>query len=673
VTRNVAWLGVVSFCWIGALLCWNAALPEARGQQAEPAPAAGAPPAAGRGAAAPGTESGLATFQTRCTICHANSVSERKGVRGAETAPTTDVIRQMSPERIYQALTTGSMQEHARDLPDVAKVRLAEFMSSRPMGSARSGDAAAMPNRCTANPPLSDPGKSPSWNGWGNDLSNTRFQPAAAARLTAAQVPQLKLKWAFGYPAGVSANAQPAIVSGRVFVGSDNGYVYSLDAGTGCVYWSFENGSIIRNAPVVAPILLSPGRTGLPARASGPARVTGPAQAPPAAPAQYAVFFGDGHANVYALDAHSGKQLWKTRVDSHFVARITAGVKYYDGKLFVPVSSSEEVNSGNPSYSCCTARGSVVALDANTGRQIWKAWVIPNEPRAYKTMANGVVLYRPAGGAVWNSPTVDPLANAVYFGTGDATTAPSPPTTDAVMAVDIDTGKLLWSYQATTNDVFMGGCTGAERSDACPTPLGPDMDIGNSPMLVALPGGRRALLGGTKSADVFALDPDKNGALLYRTNAAGGPINVSGRAARGAIVWGGAADGQQVYYGAAQAGLVAIKPADGQIVWTFRAPPLEAGGRGTASLGAAPTAIPGVVFQGALDGRLFAVSSTDGKLIWQFNTAQEFKTINGVMASGGAIASAGAVVVDGMVYVGSGYGFNTGAQAGNVLLAFGIE
>jgi polyvinyl alcohol dehydrogenase (cytochrome) len=236
------------------------------------------------------------------------------------------------------------------------------------------------------------------------------------------------LKWAFGYPAGASANGQPAIVSGRVFVGSDNGYFYSLDAKTGCVYWSLENGSIIRNAPVVAPIAGPP----VSGREAQPAGQT---------PQRYAVFFGDGHANVYALDAQTGKQLWKTRVDSHFVARITAGVKFYNGRLFVPVSSSEEFNSGNPGYSCCTARGSVVALDANTGKQVWKAWVIADEPRPYKTMANGVVLYRPAGGAVWNSPTVDPVRNAVYFGTGDAMTAPSPPTTDAIMAVDIDTGN----------------------------------------------------------------------------------------------------------------------------------------------------------------------------------------------------------------------------------------
>jgi len=653
VRRSIAWL--IAGCSLTAVLSFSAKAPAAQAQAQPPAPA-------------PGTESGLATFQTRCTMCHANSVGERTGVRGAERAPTTDVLRQMSPERIYQALTAGSMSEQAKDLTDIAKVKLAEFMSSRPMGSARAGDAAAMPNKCKTNPPLMEPAKAPQWNGWGNDLANSRFQPAAAARLTAAQVPQLKLKWAFGYPSGASANAQPAVVAGRVFVGSDNGYFYSLDAKTGCVYWSFENGSIVRNAPTVAPVVSQD----VPPAGQGPQVPGRRSQAPAPTPQRYAVFFGDGHANVYALDAQSGKLLWKTRVDSHFVARITAGTKYYNGKLFVPVSSSEEFNSGNPGYSCCTARGSVVALDANTGKQLWKAWVIPDEPRPYKTMANGVALYRPAGGAVWNSPTVDPVRNAIYFGTGDATTSPSPKTTDGVMAVDIDTGKLLWSYQATAGDVFMGGCTGAERSEACPTPMGPDMDIGNSPILVTLPGGKRALLGGTKSADVFALDPDNHGTLLYRVNAAGGPINITGRAARGSIVWGGATDGQRIYYGAGAAGLVALTPEAGEVAWSFTGPPLTAGARGV-GLGAAPTLIPGVVFEGAGDGRLFAVSSTTGKLLWQFNTRQEFKTLNEVMAHGGAIASSGAVVVDGMVFVGSGYAITDGATAGNVLLAFGLD
>jgi polyvinyl alcohol dehydrogenase (cytochrome) len=238
------------------------------------------------------------------------------------------------------------------------------------------------------------------------------------------------------------------------------------------------------------------------------------------------------------------------------------------------------------------------------------------------------------------------------------------------MALDLKTGKVLWSKRATENDLFMGGCGGADKSEACPSPMGPDYDIGNSPILVTLSGGKRALIVGTKGADVLALDPDANGAVIFRVNPAGQPIGFNGRG-RGGIVWGGATDQRQVYYGMAAAGLGAVQTTDGKTAWVFTAP--GAGGRGNAALGAAPTAIPGVVFQGSGDGRLFAVSATDGMKLWEFNTAQDFKTVNNVPAHGGAIATAGAVIVDGMVYIGSGYAISSGASGGNVLLAFGLE
>jgi len=583
----------------------------------------------------PGTESGLATFQTRCSVCHNNPVPG---------APAASAIREMTPERIYDSLATGSMQKYVEGLSDIQKRRVAEFMSGRPVGSAKVGDAKNMPNQCRNNAALPNPANGAAWNGWGVDIANTRFQQAQAAGLTAAQVPRLKLKWAFGYPAGESANGQPTVAGGRVFVGGDNGFVYSLDAATGCVYWSFENGSIVRNALTIGPI------TG-----QGSAR--------------YAAYFGDGHANVFALDAQNGRLLWKTKVDPHFVARITAGVKLYNGKLFVPVSSSEEFSSGHRDYPCCTSRGSVVALDANTGKQIWKTWVVPDEPKPYKTQSNGVILYRPAGGAVWNSPTIDPVRNAVYFGTGDATTAPSPRTTDGVMAVNINTGELLWSYQAHENDVFMGGCTLPTRGDACPSPNGPDLDIGNSPILKTLPNGKRVLITGTKTGEVFGLDPDNNGALVFRVSATGAP--ATGARGAGSIVWGGAVDDRHVYYGVSGIGLTALRPASGERVWVFT-PPAPAGGRG-GLLGAAPTAIPGVVFEGASNGMLYAVSAADGKQLWEFNTAQEFETVNKVTAHGGAITSTGAVIAGGMVFVGSGYAISNGASGGNVLLAFGID
>jgi polyvinyl alcohol dehydrogenase (cytochrome) len=549
----------------------------------------------------------------------------------------------MTPERIYTALTRAD-HPGGQSLNDVQKIRVGEFMSGRPMGSRGAGEAAAMPNRCTTNPPMTDPASGPGWNGWGNDLTNSRFQPAATARLTAADVPQLKLKWAFGFPKGVTNNAQPTVVSGRVFAASDNGYTYSLDARTGCVYWSFENGSIVRNSPTVGAV------TG-----QGATR--------------WAVFFGDGHANIFALDAQTGRQLWKTRVDDHVVARITAGLRYHNGRLYVPVSGSEEFNSGRPDYPCCTARGAVVSLDASTGKQIWKTY-LADEPKPWQKQANGVQLYGPATGGVWAAPTIDTVRGAVYVGTGDAVTPPESPLTDAILALDLQTGKVLWVHRTVERDLFMGGCGGADRSAACPDPMGPDFDIGNSPILVTLPTGRRALLAGTKGADVVALDPDANGKVLFQVNPSGQPVGFTGRG-RGGIVWGGASDARQAYYGMGAAGLAAVSTTDGRTAWVFSPP--GATGRGVAALGAAPTAVPGVVFQGAGDGRLFAVSSADGKQLWEFNTNREFETVNKVPGHGGAIATSGATVVDGMVYVSSGYAISSGASGGNVLLAFGVE
>jgi polyvinyl alcohol dehydrogenase (cytochrome) len=587
-----------------------------------------------RGQALPGTESGWSAFQTRCAVCHLNPT--------VDLATPAARIREMTPEKIFETLTTGSMKEKSEGLSDVQKRRIAEFLAGRPMGSSKAGDAKDMRNKCSSNPAMSNPEGVSGWNGWGNDNGNTRFQPAAAARLTAADVPRLKLKWAFGFPTGESSNSQPTVVAGRVFAGSDNGFIYSLDAATGCVYWSFEGGSIVRGSLTVGPV-----------SGQGDAR--------------YAVFYGDGHANIFAVNAQNGRLLWKTRVDSHVVARITAGLRYYNGKVFVPVSSSEEFSSGTPDYPCCTSRGSLVALDANTGKTVWKTYVVPGELKAYKIQSNGVVLYAPGGGGVWNSPTIDPVRQAVYISTGDATTFPSPNTTDGVMAMDINTGKVLWAYQADQKDVFMGGCNGPVRSEACPNPMGPDLDIGNSPILKSLPGGKRALLVGTKQGHIIALDPDNNGAVLYRVLATTGQPVAEGGARGGNIVWGGAADDQNVYYGAGQAGLVAFRLATGQKAWSFTPP---AGG---GSLGAAPSAIPGVVFEGSSNGRLFAVSAADGKQIWEFNTAQEYATVNNIPAHGGAIAVSGAVVSGGMVFISSGYAITSGASGGNILLAFSVE
>jgi polyvinyl alcohol dehydrogenase (cytochrome) len=606
--------------------------------QAPAAPQAPAPPpaaAAGRGAGIPGTETGWATFQTQCAGCHGV-------VTPIGNAPTAAAIRAMTVERIYAALQGKTHQ--GRMLSDIQARRVGEFMGGRPLGSKDAGEAKAMPNQCSANPPLTDPALSPGWNGWSGDLANTRFQPAPAARLTAADIPRLKLKWAFGFPFGESNNAQPTVVAGRVFAASDNGYLYSLDARTGCVYWSYQQGSIVRNSPTVGPV-----------SGQGAAR--------------WAVFVGDGHAYVHAVDAQTGRQLWRVRVDQHAVARITAGLKYHDGRVYVPVSGSEEFSAGNVDYPCCTSRGAIVALDANTGKQIWATYNV-DEPKPWKKNPNGVQLYGPSAGGIWAAPTIDPVRGVLYAGTGDAVTPPESPLTDAVVAMDLKSGKVIWSWRSVEYDLFMGGCGGATRSEACPSPMGPDFDIGNSPILTTLPNGRRALFVGLKNADIAALDPDANGKLLFRVNPLGAKPGTLGRGGRGSIVWGGAASEGRVYYGTGARGMAAVDAATGTNTWLFTAPGARGG---SAGLGAAPTAIPGVVFEGATDGQLFAVSAADGKQLWQFNTAQDFDTVNKVKARGGAINTSGAVIVDGMVFVSSGYAIVAGASAGNVLLAFGVE
>jgi polyvinyl alcohol dehydrogenase (cytochrome) len=565
--------------------------------------------------------------------CHGNPAVER--------APSPAAIREMSPEHIFEALTTGVMKGQGSSLSEDQRRMLATFMSGRTLGSEQQGDAKNMPNQCASNPPMADPAAGPAWNGWGVDLNNDRFQSGKAAGITPEQVKNLKLKWAFGYPTGLSAFGQPSVASGRVFVGADTGYIYSLDAKTGCVYWSYKTKGSVRNAINVGPVK-GHGNT------------------------KWGVFFGDAHANAYGLDAQTGQELWVTKVDDHFVARITAAPAMYNGRVYVPVSSSEEFTAATLDYPCCTSRGSVVALDANTGKQAWKTYVV-SEPKPTKKNSKGVQNYGPAGGSVWNTPTIDPKRNAIYFGTGDSETEPAPETTDAIMALDLRTGKKLWHYQAQANDAFLGGCNGASKTDNCPSENGPDLDIGNSPILKTLANGKRILVAATKDGNVIALDPDRNGAVVWHVNVAPKPQGNSFLSRLGGIVWGGAADDKAAYYGLSSGGMTAVQLSTGEKLWYTN---FNEGRR--VSNAAATTGISGVAFVGGADGKIHALSTADGKVVWEYDTAHEFPTVNKVPAHGGGIGSAGVTVAGGMMFVGSGYGI-TGSNSGNVLLAFGVE
>ncbi len=591
---------------------------------------------------------GEAVYDRSCASCHASANTQGR-------VPDLKQLMELAPEAIYAQMTGGAMTVPAQKLTDEEKRDVAEYLGGRPMDLTRSGSAEKMLNHCASNPPLSDPFAGASWNGWSADQANTRFAPAATAGLSAEQVPHLKLKWAFGFPGGGTAYGQPTVVAGRVFVGSDNGYFYSLDAASGCVYWSFQAKVGVRTAPVIGPVK---GHGG----------------------AKYAVYIGDMRTNVYALDAATGKQLWTARADDHMTAKISGAPALYRGRLYVPVSSGEEVVAPLPSYGCCTFRGSIVAYDAGTGRRIWKSYTIPEEPKPTKKNESGVQLWGPAGGAVWDSPTIDAKRGVLYIGTGDAYTEPASKMTDAAEAMDLKSGKILWSFQTLADDAWILGCPSPAPNANCPKNLGPDHDIGASPILVNLADGRSIVVVTPKSGTVFALDPDRGGAMIWKLS-----LTDQKAATNGLIALGGASDSRNIYLGLEDGTFVAIDLAKGQKLWTTRLESLEELGppnaigepRTKAGLrygqSAAATGIPGVVFTGGWDGIFRALSTSDGKVIWQFNTAQEFKAVNGVTARGGSMGGPGATVVKGMVYVPSGYVMFGGAMPGNVLLAFAAE
>ena len=566
----------------------------------------------------------------RCANCHRNPVADRKS--DVEGAPEWTTLRQMAPEAILQSITKGAMRVHAEDVADEVKRAMAEYISGRKFAPLAAGAASSMPNRCTAGGAMRDLATAPLWNGWSPDLTNARFNRAAG--LSAADVPRLTLKWAFGFPGVSSVYGQPTVAGGRVFVGVDTGYVYALDAATGCVHWSFLAETGVRNAISIGT-------------------VTSPR-------ATHAAYFGDIRANVYAVDANTGELLWKVNADPHPLAVVTGSPTLYEGRLYVPVSSREEAAGGSLNYPCCTFRGSIVALDAATGRQIWKTYAIADRPKPSRRNSRGTQLWTGAGAAIWHAPTIDPRNRAIYVATGDAYTEPAAPTTDAVMAIHMDTGKVLWSVQDYENDAWLVACA-QDATENCPKNLGPDFDFGASPILQTLPNGRRLLLAGQKSGQVFAHDPDERGRLVWTTS-------LVEKIGESEILFGGAADEGTAYFGLDNGSLAAVDPATGRRKWFL--PPRPPGPR--RGITAALTAMPGVVFAGSQDGNIRAHAADDGRLLWTYNMLQDVTTVNHVPARGGSMGAPGPTAAGGMLFVGSGYvGLGNGTP-GNVLLVFGL-
>ena len=587
---------------------------------------------------------GAALFQSHCSMCHQNAPA------APNRAPSPAILAGKTREEIVRALESGTMVIYGNRLLAAERRAIAAYLSSNTGGSETEAGA----NSCSTKRPMTAAGAiSPAtWNGWGVDIVNSRYQKHTS--ISATNISRLKLKWAFGVPDTSTAYGQPTIVAGRLFIGSGDGRVYALDAATGCTIWTYQAETTVRTAITVAPD----------------------------AGSGFLAYFGDGEANLYAVNAENGKLVWKIKADPHRFARITGAPKWYERRLYVPLTSNEELTGGDPGYPCCTFRGNVVAVDALTGKQIWRAYAMTEESHEAKP-GESHAKFTPAGASIWSSPTVDAKRHVIYVGTGDAYVDPATDASDAIVAFDLATGKRLWAQQKTADDVFNFGCLDPSHRN-CPPQMGPDLDFGSSPILEVLPNGRRILLAGQKSGVMYGLDPDHGGKELWQTRVGHGT-------GLGGIEWGSASDGKSVYVANSDistltpvgppgtaplpaGGLLALDVRTGKVLWKTMPPKPTCEGVPGCSAGqlAAVTLIPGVVFSGSMDGHLRGYATEDGKIIWDFDTTPTFATVNGVKAHGGSINGTGPVVVGNRLYVTSGFDVTAG-MPGNLILAFEVE
>ena len=581
---------------------------------------------------------GLALYQEHCAACHDGQVPR---------APHMITFSTIGADTILNAMNNGVMRAQASALSATEREVLASFLAGEamappkpilacadPLGELANGDAAAM-------------------QGWGGNAANHRHSDGALAGLDRNNVDQLGLKWVFAYPGALRARSQPLVHDGVIFVGSQSGTIYALDLDSGCAHWTYSAGAEVRSS-------LSLGQ--LPDRDDP------------------VLYMGDFSATVHAIDASDGSLVWRASVGDHTDATITGSPKLHDGALYVPLSSSEWATAADPGYACCTFRGGVVSLDAASGELNWRTHVI-DEPAAETGETNpfGAERKGPAGAPVWNSPTIDAARGVLYVGTGEGYTSPAADTSDAVLAFSLTTGERQWAKQLLGGDAWNMACFIGEAAN-CPKEDGPDLDIGASTVLWSGEG-RDYLLVGQKSGDVYALDPEKGGAIVWHNKVGRGGF-------LGGVHWGMSANGDSLFVpiadttitgrftGPISPGIHALDPTSGEVRW-YTPSVADCDGKSPIpvcdqGMSAAITSTDQLVFAGSLDGNLNAYDSLSGEVVWSFDTFGEFESVSGDTALGGSIESDGPVLYKGHVLVNSGYQFGA-RMPGNALMVFSLQ
>lgn len=581
---------------------------------------------------------GMALYQEHCAACHDGQVPR---------APHMITFSTIGADTILNAMNNGVMRAQASVLSATEREVLAGFLAgeamappkpilacSDPMSALASSDAAAM-------------------QGWGGNPENHRYSDSADAGLDRSNVHQLALKWVFAYPGALRARSQPLVHDGVIFVGSQSGDVYALDLESGCAHWTYSAGAEVRSSLSLGQV---PGR-------DGPV-----------------LYMGDFSATVHAIDASDGSLIWRSSVGDHPDATITGSPKLHEGGLYVPISSSEWATAADPGYACCTFRGGVVSVDAASGKVNWRAHVIDEvATETGETNSFGAARKGPAGAPVWNSPTIDAERGVLYVGTGEAYTSPAADTSDAVLAFSLATGERQWAKQLLGGDAWNMACFIGEAAN-CPEEDGPDLDIGASTVLWS--GGERDyLMVGQKSGDVYALDPDKGGAVVWHNKVGRGGF-------LGGVHWGMSVNGDSLFVpiadttitgrftGPVSPGIHALDPTSGEVRWYAPSvadcdgkSPIPVCDRG---MSAAITSTDQLVFAGSLDGNLNVYDSLSGDILWSFDTFGDFESVSGDTALGGSIESDGPVLYKGHVLINSGYQFGA-RMPGNALMVFALQ
>lgn len=583
-------------------------------------------------------------FADNCLSCHGGA---------SPKAPSPNILGMMLPDTILDALNNGVMKNMAAGLKPEERVQIAEYLTKTSMADYT---PPAPPVMCEGKAKEFDLASPPPQVNWGYD--NHRLTPSSVAGLTKEDLPRLKLKWAFAYPGAIQGRSQPVVAMNTLFVGSQNGTVYAFDLDSGCAKWTTKVGAEVRTGVIVDNWAAG-------TKAANPH-----------------VYFGDLAGNVHALDALTGKPVWRVRPDAHSDSTITGSPVPVGDTLIVPVSSLEVGSAEDPKYACCTFRGSVVALDKATGRMKWQHFTVVNQPKPTgKKNRVGAEIIAPSGAPVWGTPTVDAKRGLVYFGSGESYTSPADNNSDAVFAVDLKTGKRKWHTQLLAKDAWNNSCMYDKGNHPnCPEERGPDSDVAAPVLLLDIGGGKQVLVAGAKSGIVHALDPD-TGKKLWATRVGRGGL-------QGGVHFGMAAEGPYLYVPIYDTmddawggqftdpgfpGVHMVDARTGKIVWRDKTKS-QCNGRKDCEPGvsASASAIPGAVIAGHLDGWLRAYDQKNGKVIWQVDTAKEYKTANGAVAKGGSFSGPGATLYKGRLIVNSGYGFAM-KMPGNALLVYSLD